>query len=126
MTTTDPQDNPNSTWPSESHPKVIPGKYVYGNPDAPGLHRIATADKGPNTAAKDRACAGLPPHDPDEECDEYPFGTTAEGAASPDWDFSVKYIDGGQNGRGGLDLQDFYKSSRILYRDMDQFYVSVL
>ncbi|MFJ4099894.1 NucA/NucB deoxyribonuclease domain-containing protein [Amycolatopsis japonica] len=118
---------PDTTFPPEPHPKLIPGKYVYGNSTVPGLHRLPDAEKKPNSDEKDRACARIPtPHDPDEQCDEYPFAATVEGAASPVWDFSVKYIDGWQNGQGGNALQALYQSSRILYKDLDKFYVNVI
>ncbi|WP_162834397.1 NucA/NucB deoxyribonuclease domain-containing protein [Amycolatopsis circi] len=120
-------DAPDTTFPPEPHPKLIPGKYFYGDSTKPGLHRIPEGETGPNRAEKDKACPKIPtPHDPDEQCDEYPFASTMEGAASPVWDFSVKYIDGRQNGRGGNDLQALYQSSRILYKLQDTFYVNII
>lgn len=120
-------DAPDTTFPPVPHPKRIPGKYFYGDPTKPSLHRIPEADTGPNRAEVRKACRKIPaPPGPNQECDEYPFASTMEGAASTKWDFSVKYIDGWQNGWGGNDLQDFYHSSRILYKLQDQFYVNII
>lgn len=33
-----------------------------------------------------------PPSTPGEQCDEYAFGSTLEGAAHPDWDISVSAV----------------------------------
>jgi hypothetical protein len=56
------------------------------------------------------------------DCDEYPFASTREGAASRG-DFSVRGIDSGQNQRAGRALNAWYNTFRML--DGDQFYVVV-
>ncbi|MGA4541312.1 NucA/NucB deoxyribonuclease domain-containing protein [Uniformispora flossi] len=73
-----------------------------------------------NTNAKNRECALLPPHQPGEECDEFPFNSTREGGNSGG-DFSVKYIPGGENSKGGFYLADCYLKARTLH--LDPFYV---
>jgi hypothetical protein len=119
------QDAPDTTFPAEPHIKQIPGKYFSGKPEMPGLHRIATSEEGPNRSVVEATCKLLPPHDPDEECDEYPFASTMEGAAHDYWDYSVRYVDGRQNGAAGNDLQTFYTVDRILFKFRDQFWVNV-
>jgi hypothetical protein len=120
------QDTPDLTYPPSPTPKKIPGKYVYENPQDNGLHRIPEAEEGPNRAEVRRACNGLRPIPTDEQCDEYPFASTAEGAASQDWDYSVKAVDGRQNTRAGGYLRWYYFWDRILYKDMDSFYVNII
>ncbi|WP_162952305.1 NucA/NucB deoxyribonuclease domain-containing protein [Streptomyces hundungensis] len=73
-----------------------------------------------NTNAKNRECAALPPHQPDEQCDEYPFNSTINGGGSGKA-FSVKYINGTENSKGGFFLADAYSKLRILH--LDSFWV---
>jgi hypothetical protein len=116
--------------------KIIPGKYT-GNPSDPGLHRIVY--KSPvwqaNSAEKDRACNLRPPYentglDPQQydrttqDCDEFPFASTAEGAASPFWDFSVLGVNRSQNRCAGAALKNFYMEDRILHNE-DTFWVEI-
>ncbi|EME51176.1 NucA/NucB deoxyribonuclease domain-containing protein [Amycolatopsis decaplanina] len=54
-----------------------------------------------NEAAKDIACATIPKPTPKDQCDEYPFATTLQRAGKGDGNFSVKYVDGSQNGSAG-------------------------
>jgi hypothetical protein len=68
-----------------------------------------------------------------EECDEYPFRTTLEGAANPDWDFSVRAVNGKQNGSAGQTLMIYMRNHRILAWDAtlpaeynDRFYVQIV
>jgi hypothetical protein len=153
------QDRPNDTWPRlvpEGVPpprdKRIPGKYDPGNADAPGLHRI-TGELHPgetraNEEHKNGACykegpfaavyldTGLPtrPNTPAEQCDEYPFGSTLEGANHPDWDFSVLAVPQRDNSVAGGLLRSWYTDDRILAWDAslpvpditnDEFYVNI-
>ncbi|MEU6392387.1 hypothetical protein [Streptomyces sp. NPDC046939] len=136
------QNNPNATWPKlvpEGQPqprdKRIPGKYEPTNPNAVGLHRITEKhEPGWYKANRDHvrgACykegdlkdlywdTGLPnrPIGGLEECDEYPMASTLEGAAHPDWDFSVRAVDKDDNGRAGNALQDYYVYDRVLSWD---------
>jgi hypothetical protein len=62
---------------------------------------------------------GLPtrPNTPAEQCDEYPFGSTLEGANHPDWDFSVLAVPQRDNSVAGGLLRSWYTDDRILARD---------
>ncbi|WP_171074692.1 NucA/NucB deoxyribonuclease domain-containing protein [Nonomuraea basaltis] len=137
-------DTPAITWPKESHPKNIPGKWFNGDPELPedlppGLHRVP----GDGDIAKDNeqyknwACerkgpyneqTGLPPKTPQQEgyeCDEYPFHVAEEGAAHPTYDFSVKWVPKTQNGSAGGRLQQrFFFEDRILHV-LDEFWVKI-
>ncbi|WP_285608968.1 hypothetical protein [Actinokineospora globicatena] len=139
------QDAPNQTYPRlvpdgvpPPRDKRIPGKYIAGDENAPGLHRISpqlhpTEDKE-NDAHKNGACYGTGiyadlyrdiglPVPPDtsipEECDEYPMGSTLEGAAHPDWDFSVKAVPRSHNRAAGGKVRVYYVDDRILQWDYD-------
>ena len=139
------QDSPDKTFPKtgDIH-KLIPGKWT-GDPSSPGLTRIPTqitefgiTKENPQyTANHDRATAacdstgefagkGLPerPNRPKYHCDEYPFASTNEGAASTSNDFSVESIIGTQNTKAGGQLGVFFDADRILYGE-DTFYVQV-
>ena len=120
------QDTPDLTFPPSPTPKRIPGKYIYENPKDNGLRRIPEADEGPNRAVVRQACNQLRPIPSDEQCDEYPFAATMEGAASPDWDFSAKAVNGRENTRAGGYLRWYVFWDRMLYRDMDSYYVNII
>jgi hypothetical protein len=67
------------------------------------------------------------------ECDEYPFATTYEGAAEPDYDadakkfnFSVKPIAKADNGAAGNILRSFYGNNRIIDGMDDGFIVKIV
>ncbi|ACY97896.1 MULTISPECIES: NucA/NucB deoxyribonuclease domain-containing protein [Thermomonospora] len=128
------QQLPDSTYPLATG-KRIPGKYIGTTSPGTALHRIPY--DGPawraNSAEKDRACLRRPPYqetgppppdDPSWQCDEYPFASTKEGAASPDWDFSVRYVPPSHNSTAGTLLRLYYLNDRILY-DQDDFYVEI-
>ncbi|WP_274563730.1 NucA/NucB deoxyribonuclease domain-containing protein [Streptomyces spiramyceticus] len=143
------QNNPDSTYPTSTTAKKFPGEYLMDYM-APGLHRIHKDfhldELNANTSHKDAACTstgdysstGLPLSlRPDtangEECDEYPFRTTLEGAANPDWDFSVRAVNGSQNGSAGQTLMVYMRNHRILAWDdtlpadyNDRFYVQIV
>lgn len=137
------QYQPNTTYPllvprgvPVPRDKDIPGRYVPGDATVPGLHRI-TAQLHPGDYQNNRyhtrgACylegpfaaryvdLALPTRPgAGEECDEYPFASTLEGAAHPDWDFSVKAVPGTENGDAGTVLQNYYLDDRILAWDGD-------
>ncbi|MFI9722761.1 NucA/NucB deoxyribonuclease domain-containing protein [Streptomyces sp. NPDC052396] len=121
------QTNPAATYPPApaGHTKSIPGSIASGKP----LHRLvsnwdATADAAykKNRSKVASTCAPLP-HKAGEECDEYPFASSWEGAGKGDGNFSVKYVDGTQNGNAGTDLNNWYVADRILHKDA--FYVSI-
>lgn len=56
------------------------------------------------------------------ECDEFPFASTLQGAASGG-DFSVRGIPAADNQAGGAALQAWYNVFRIL--EYDEFYVAI-
>ncbi|MFF9691375.1 NucA/NucB deoxyribonuclease domain-containing protein [Streptomyces sp. NPDC014623] len=151
-------NRPNTTYPLLAAPgvpwprdKYIPGKYIPENPDAPGLHRITRAlhptQSKANKDNKDGACfktgperlkyldTGLPTRPPaGEQCDEYPFASTLEGAGNPRPDFSVKSIPATDNRVAGGMLRKYYVDDRILawdptlprpYTTNDRFYVQI-
>ncbi|MBP2333920.1 hypothetical protein JOF41_000098 [Saccharothrix coeruleofusca] len=148
------QDQPNSTYPKltstdpQPRDKRIPGRYDPGNANAPGLHRITPADPEykQNRDHKDGACFGTgpykdlyvdlglpePPQQGVEECDEYPFASTLEGAGHPEWDFSVRAVLNFQNSTAGGRLGIYYFDDRILRYDFslspelnDRFYINI-
>ncbi|MEV2279140.1 NucA/NucB deoxyribonuclease domain-containing protein [Nocardiopsis sp. NPDC049922] len=57
-------------------------------------------------------------------CDEYPFSSTYEGAATGDDRYSARLIDADDNQEAGRRLGRFYREHRIL--DGDAFYVEIL
>jgi hypothetical protein len=141
------QNPPCLTWPLKDG-KSIPGRFIDGNRDAPGLHRIMESqpEYGKNSYQKTQACnrgfpygsLGLPAsmYDPTpplkQQCDEYPFASTKEGAGVGDWNFSVMGVNGRQNGCAGAALKRYYKDDRILvWRQevpddaLDTFYVRI-
>jgi hypothetical protein len=151
-------NRPNTTYPLLAAPgvpwprdKSIPGKYIAGNPNAPGLHRITKAlhptESKANKDNKDGACfktgperhkyldTGLPTPPPKgEQCDEYPFASTLEGAGNPRPDFSVKSIPATDNRVAGGMLRKYYVDDRILawdaslprpYQTNDRFYIHI-
>ncbi|WP_316521110.1 NucA/NucB deoxyribonuclease domain-containing protein [Kitasatospora brasiliensis] len=121
--------NPNSTLPAQANgSKVIPGNIKATPPSLitrlyRGANLIADQAYRDNRAAVEKACAPLP-HKPDEECDEFPFASTWEGAGRGDGNFSVRYVDGTQNGKAGTQLSTWYGSDRILHND--KFGVEIL
>jgi hypothetical protein len=139
---------PGQPWPRD---KKIPGKYDPANPDAPGLHRITKKLHPDETKAnkdhKDGACfktgperdqyrdTGLPNGtNPGEQCDEYPFASTLEGAGNASWDFSVKSVPAKDNRVAGGMLREYYVDDRMLAWDKgldrpsetnDRFYMKI-
>jgi hypothetical protein len=112
------------------------------------LHRITKEDPEykDNGDHKDGACYGTgpysdlylglglpePPQSGVEECDEYPFASTLEGAANPVWDFSVRAVLDFQNSTAGGRLGQYYFGDRVLRYDFglsdqlnDRFYVNI-
>ncbi|MGC3861233.1 NucA/NucB deoxyribonuclease domain-containing protein [Micromonospora chersina] len=129
------QDEPQNTWPITYLPKRIPGKFT-GDMNDPGLHRVApeSANYAENEKERKAACnrtgnydaiTGMPPYNTTtHDCDEYPFRITEEGAASPDWDFSVRAVPLSENRSAGASLNVYVVSDRILY-DYDEFWVEI-
>ncbi|MGW2081187.1 NucA/NucB deoxyribonuclease domain-containing protein [Streptomyces sp. NPDC001939] len=122
------QTSPNATYPppDPGNVKDIPGSLASGKPlsrlmstwDATAASRYAK-----NRTVVQSACSNLT-HEADEECDEYPFASTWEGAGKLDGNYSVRYVDDWQNGYAGNDLQSWYTGDRILHKDL--FYVNIL
>jgi hypothetical protein len=125
----DALNHPERTFPSFLG-KSIPGKYRPDKlPDQQNPLRRLVDDtlKDNNRRQAGRVCAdvwGQPPH-PGQDCDEYPFASTYEGAytstnqGQDPWHGSARLIDSDDNQRAGqlyLDT-DFYRVHRILDRD---------
>ncbi|MGW5080962.1 NucA/NucB deoxyribonuclease domain-containing protein [Micromonospora echinospora] len=158
------QNDPNDTYPMLApdgvpwpRDKEIPGKFVPGDNTAPALHRITSALHPDlvqaNSDHKDGACYGRPPYGhlyqltglpvppdtPAQQCDEYPFASTLEGAGHPDpenpsFNFSVEAVDQHHNSVAGGKLIAYYVDDRILawdagldlpYQVNDKFYVNI-
>ena len=123
------------TRPDRPYPKRIPGAWNSTNPgcrrtsSGPGgcLHRTRDPDR--QMANRDDhaipACRKIKPgyRHPDS-CDEFPFATTLEGAASTTNDFSVRIIPHRDNCSSGSRTGAFYLRNRI--RDHSPFWVDVI
>lgn len=120
------QNNPSSTIPArtDGQPKVIPGKYSEPVDPNLALHRAPsdTANRAVSTPACNAAFGS--PRPTGKQCDEYPFASTLEGAASTTWDYSIKLVIDKHNTNAGSALSKFYKDDRIL-RNSDFFYVQI-
>ncbi|HYN93761.1 MAG TPA: hypothetical protein VES42_07910 [Pilimelia sp.] len=127
------------THPVKDNAKLIPGKFIEGQRnDLTALHRVRSSTTNSPVAEANRrvvraACARLPIEVYDtakgQECDEYPFASTMEGAAccEPpkfDWDYSIKGVPGDVNGCAGRALKKYYREDRILY-EQDGFFVRI-
>jgi len=82
------------------------------------LHR--ETDDGKITQNRNKACPSSLPRPEGQECDEYAFASTKEGAASGG-PYDAKMIDREQNRLGGTQLSSMYLQQRML--DNDHFYV---
>lgn len=85
-----------------------------------------TAQTANRSAAKE-LCRSRFPGGPGagQNCDEYPFASTKQGAALvPEDSMSVKYIDGSDNKRVGGRLSEFFCATARLH-DGDEFWVSI-
>ncbi|HEX4814955.1 MAG TPA: LamG-like jellyroll fold domain-containing protein [Nonomuraea sp.] len=122
--------------------KVIPGNYLeyIANGDegkrAP-LHRIW--DKNPdgtvnklysdNVKAKDRACAVLTRPNATDQCDEYPFASSYEGAGrnasgTLTANVSYKYVSQPHNSSAGTSLRWFWQKYRLFEKDPFWIFIS--
>ncbi|MFK4272840.1 NucA/NucB deoxyribonuclease domain-containing protein [Streptomyces milbemycinicus] len=129
------QDSPEKTYPIEYDRKVIPGKFTNSRDDR-GLHRLVYRGKGwqSNENVKNAACQRKAPYEgwrghpayntTTHQCDEYPFASTWEGAADPDWAFSVRAVPKTENEKAGGLLTWYFFADRILY-DNDEFWVQI-
>ncbi|MFF0175301.1 PKD domain-containing protein [Micromonospora profundi] len=132
------------TWPGPRSDRVIPGRYT-GSRDDPGLHRITedfpvdASDNrtfySKNSSAKNAACATLPAYILDrttQQCDEFPFASTIEGAGKGDGNFSVLGVTSRHNSCAGNALARYYRQDRILVwqpglpnEALDTYYVEI-
>ena len=131
-------------WITRPHAenKIVPGNadFLPGrlqeptDPRATALHRAARYKDLPegwmdiptrNGNRKDTLCLRewTAAERSGKQCDEYPFATTHEGAASAGNNVSVKPVDKLHNRDAGNDLNFFYERFRIL--DGDKFWVRV-
>lgn len=109
------------------------GPHHYGNSSySPGYPLHRTTNPTIMNANNNTACppSGRPVRQtpevgpPPSSCDEYPFGSTYEGASrttKPDWGTAMVPV-AQQNSQGGL-ISSFYQAQRLL--DGDAFWVSV-
>ncbi|MET8832764.1 PKD domain-containing protein [Micromonospora sp. NPDC004540] len=135
--------------PNETRPHKLDGyKNIPGNYDAATetnyLQRVPYqgSEWNENSAEKDRACqgewpytdTGIPLEDrptDEQDCDEYPFASTLQGAAARRFrsmpvDFSVRAVLRTQNRSAGAQVPNFYRDDRILYRENDWFWVQIV
>lgn len=124
----DAQNMPVNTYPSSPN-KSVPGSIASGKPlhraadvvwDLPSYERVRA-----NETERKKACLVLAPGGTPvgEECDEYPFRTTWEGAGAGDNNFSVRYVTKSHNTEAGNLLNAFYSGQRILGREA--FYTEI-
>ena len=108
---------PQLTYPQKND-KDIPGNIWNGewqplHRNYPGFDAASADVATKNRTAKDRACAGLASN-PGEQCDEFPFASTKEGAGLGDGNFSVRYVPQPDNSTAGARLSAWYGQERIL------------
>lgn len=133
----DAQNTPDKTFPFVGAGKEIPGRYT-GSRSDPGLTRVPYDGSvyNDNSAEKDKACQargqyvnqtnfGWRPPTSGQQCDEYPFASTDQGAGNYTGNFSVRVVPKGENGSAGSVLRYYYFSDRILYSS-DTFYVEIV
>ncbi|MFF2189916.1 NucA/NucB deoxyribonuclease domain-containing protein [Streptomyces sp. NPDC058155] len=111
---------PQLTYPPKSD-KDIPGNIWKGefqpiHRNYPGFNTSSQTVALLNRTAKDRACRGLSPGT-GEQCDEFPFASTKEGAGRGDGNFSVRYVPQTDNSTAGARLSAWYGKDRILNGD---------
>ncbi|MFJ3513122.1 MULTISPECIES: NucA/NucB deoxyribonuclease domain-containing protein [Streptomyces] len=97
-------------------------EYAQDTKNLPGKHgttRYLTrlTDKEKKKANNRKACPPSLERPPGKQCDEYPFQSTWQGAATGSGDFSRRMIDKDQNRLGGGTLKNFYLFNRILEKD---------
>lgn len=118
------QTTPAATFPLAPF-KVIPGTPGSGLTLERNFYDMNLRRLNRDTAV--RACQLYYPVYPalGQDCDEYPFATTFQGAANGD-NYAVRAITASDNQLAGSRLQtDFYGKQRILH-DLDRFYVMIL
>ncbi len=108
----DALNHPASTLPAWRG-KTIPGR----------LHRLFY-DKARRTKNRSVAVAtckkyfpGYSGNDPRQDCDEFPFATTTEGAAKGDLRYSARPIDSKQNQLAGSRMNTWWEEQRVIEGD---------
>ncbi|MER5890439.1 NucA/NucB deoxyribonuclease domain-containing protein [Streptomyces sp. NPDC001941] len=110
-----------NTYPPKAD-KQVPGSIDSGKP----LHRLMSVNWDPdastriqqNASVRIAACKAMNPSPPpDQQCDEYPFASSWEGAGLGNGNYSVRYLDGTQNYNAGNLLNSWYQAERILHRE---------
>ncbi|MFZ3548805.1 NucA/NucB deoxyribonuclease domain-containing protein [Streptomyces sp. 4.24] len=114
---------PNSTrpLPAAGQKKLIPGNYFANGTvvhrNFPGFNAASKKISTANRTAKDKACKPLTKPNPTDQCDEFPFASTKEGAGRGDGNFSVRYVPQPDNSKAGSALSKWYGQDRILDGD---------
>ncbi|MFI9811290.1 NucA/NucB deoxyribonuclease domain-containing protein [Saccharothrix variisporea] len=119
----DAMTNPAATIPA------VPGKQIPGAIGGQPLHRLwfDSGRRAENNREAVKTCRTEFPNDypqPGQDCDEYPFASTYEGASpyyNPQRNFSVRVLPSEDNQAAGLWLAVWYSYDRIL--DNDKFFV---
>ncbi|WP_327253229.1 ricin-type beta-trefoil lectin domain protein [Streptomyces sp. NBC_01244] len=112
---------PESTDPRVDHAKKIPGRLgssTFLTRNYPKFDAAAKKVSDENLKWKNAACGQLVKGNATYECDEFPFASTKEGAATGN--FSVRYVPGTVNSTAGGRLSAWYARDRILHGDKFQ------
>lgn len=112
---------PESTDPRVDHAKKIPGRLGSSTFLTRNYSRFDDAARKvseQNLKWKTTACGKLVKANSTYECDEFPFASTKEGAATGN--FSVRYVPGKANSTAGGRLAAWYARDRILHGDKFQ------
>ncbi|MCM2393768.1 NucA/NucB deoxyribonuclease domain-containing protein [Streptomyces albipurpureus] len=117
---------PQLTYPVKPN-KDIPGNVWNGeyqpiHRNFPNFNAASATVARKNLNAKNAACRPLQSN-PGEQCDEFPFASTKEGAGKGDGNFSVRYVPGSENGSAGAKLAVWYGQDRIIDGDAYGFRV---
>lgn len=108
-------------WEVAQHIRDAQARGLPGAPGGRPLHRTWETDLQKRN--RDIACPGTFPVNPGQSCDEYPFASTREGAASGP--YSARGVNDRHNHLHGVALNtDLYAPQRIF--DGDAFYVGIV
>lgn len=117
-----PQYTPTAVW-STSGPYAEVAQHVgqaqtAGLPGAPGgtaLHRLTISDYISKNS--DKACPSSFPKLSSQQCDQYPFASTWEGAFTGDGRYSAVAVDSPQSTASDNELATFYADNRVIEDD---------
>ncbi|MCC2275969.1 hypothetical protein LKL35_11145 [Streptomyces sp. ET3-23] len=87
----------------------------------PALQR--TSKKDLIKANRDTACPKSMPRPPGQNCDEYPFASSLQGASNNPTDFSYRMISASQNCQEGSIRKSWYNANRLF--EEEKFWVEV-